>query len=414
MAVRFLYDNEVTATDSTITATTEYSSEYPASNLQDQRLGKLWKSERLSQRVTNGDCESLIAPSLDGVVDAATNGTFSRDAVDPYAGTYSWKFNKDTAAAGGDATQYLHDNSTGTTYLRGLKKGHAYKIDSYLYSTVATPANAYLMVEEYYSASWHTLLTLYPSVASTWENEAGIFYISQASTGIRVKLFIDSGEALNTYIKIDELSVYEVPRIILDVGSGNTISPDAVSMLNHNLGSGAVIKLYGNSSDSWSSPGQTITITWVTENITQIISGNAYRYWCIEIDDSSLIGSYAQFGLWFLGDYLQATKGPTYNLPYPVKSNSIIHKSPTGDLFGSVSSNLYGYSLNFSYWTTAMVQSCITMYEAVGQYIPFILFVDSDDTTTFPVLYCSFMKEPKFTYVFNDFWTAGIEVEECK
>lgn len=95
--------------------------------------------------------------------------------------------------------------------------------------------------------------------------------------------------------------------IVVDLGSAQTVQ--ALIIMDHNISSGAVITLMGNSSNSWGSPAFSESVTWVDKKILHYLStSQTYRYWRLAIDDDLNGDGYIEIGELYLGPYLEPSK----------------------------------------------------------------------------------------------------------
>lgn len=412
--MRLLYDNEIDNSSYTLSVSDYAGTEYIYTNVQDSRLGKKWRSQTISNKMTYGDCESTSSPTIDGTPSGLSNATWARSAVQVQEGSYSWVLTKTSAAAAGDATIYLHDGYSSTTDMHGLLADKSYKIDFYMWSDVATLSNAELTIQEYYSAAWHDVVSFNPGSASTWGNHSSTFRFNSSTTGIRILVKIASAEVVSKVLYLDDIKLYLEPRIFLDVGSGNTINPTSVAILNHNLSSGVNLRLQGNATDDWSSPTVDQSITWNSGNIIQFITASALRYWSILFDDYDNTDGYVECGRIFLGGYSEISGNCQYKLPREFFTNSKVKQNPSGQLFGKKETQLTGYKMNFARWSETDLGKIETFWQDVDITKPFILVIKNSLISTFPSLYCRLTESPKANYVFDDFWSGALSVREVK
>lgn len=408
--MRLIYNNEID--NYTITSSDYAGSEHIHTNIQDTRLGKTWRTQNISNKFENGDCESALSPTLDGTPSGLANATWARSAVEVQEGSFSWVLTKTSAAAAGDSENYLNDLYSETSDMHGLLVNKSYRIDFYMFSDVGTLTNAELTIQEYYAAAWHDVVTFNPSQASTWENHVSTFRFNSSTTGIRIYQKIASAEVLGKLIYFDDFKLYLEPRIILDVGSGNTINPTASVILNHNLSSGANIRLQGNASEDWSSPAVDEALTWNSENILDFISASGLRFWSFLFDDYDNSDGYVEIGRLFLGGYTEISGNAQYNLPKDLNTMSSSKQNQSGQLFGKDEVDLKSFRLNFSRWSQTDHDNFITFWNSVKTHTPFIIVLKNSLLTIFPSLYCHMIDNPDLTYVFTNFWSAAFEIRK--
>ena len=89
-------------------------------------------------------------------------------------------------------------------------------------------------------------------------------------------------------------------------------APDALIIDKHNFGSTAVIRIQGNSANSWGSPPVNEVVTWAKNSIihffTTTKASRLYRYWRLFVDNIGNADGYYRGAELFLGPYLELTR----------------------------------------------------------------------------------------------------------
>lgn len=408
--MRFCYDNKID--DYTLQGIGTNSS-YPVTNVQDYRLSKYWRSD-ITDYMTYGDCENANSPTLDGGTSGLTNATWARSAAQAQEGSYSWLLTKTSAAAAGDAYTYLTDNTT-TTDMHGLTAGQTYRLDCWMYTDVATLTNADVVFQEYYAAAWNDTLTFNISSASTWEREQATVTLNSATTGVTIKVLIESAEDVGKLLYLDDIKFTLENRIILDVGSGNTLNPTAAAILNeHNLSSNALIKIQGNATSDWTSPTVDETLTYNANIILKFISASGLRFWSFLFYDPDNTDEYIKIPRVYIGTCLQVTISCRMAFDNDLIDNSIVHKNPTGQVYGYDGVQLQRFSLSFAWWTNDMKNSFKILFADTSKIDPFIFVLDENDLTSVPPLYVSITDDFMTKNEFNYNWSAPLKLEEVR
>ena len=409
--MRFAYSNQLES--GTLTAADRYSSTYDVANIIDRRLAKKYRSLAITNLMTYGDCEETTSPTLDGGTTGLSNATWARSAVEVNEGSYSWVFTKTSAAAGGDAEDWLTDN-TDTDDLHGLIAGRTYGLKLDMYTDVASLTNAQVIVQEYYSAAWHDVLTLQCSGASAYEALSGSFTVNTASTAVTIKLFIDTSEDAGKLFYLDDIRFYLENRIFHDAGTGLTNNPTIAFIASHNLSSAAIVKIQGNATADWTSPTVDETITYDADIMYEFITASGLRYWSILFDDEDNTDGYIQVGYAFIGTYLQATQGAARVFGETPDDKSTVMEGSTGQVIGASSVLVKEWNLNIPWWTDTMKTNFEAMYAVVRNYKPFLFILDEDNTTYFPPKYVR-ITEYGFTHIMKlQAWSATINIKEAK
>jgi len=74
----------------------------------------------------------------------------------------------------------------------------------------------------------------------------------------------------------------------IELDMGVNITPTILSLINHNLLSGATIKIEAdNDPPNWIAPSYSAVVTWREENLYKKISGQTYRWWRIFVTDAA-------------------------------------------------------------------------------------------------------------------------------
>jgi hypothetical protein len=409
--MRFAYINQFES--GTLTAADRYTSTYDVANLIDRRLAKKYRSAAITNLMTYGDCEETTSPTLDGGTFGLADATWARSAVEVQEGTYSWLFTKTSAAAAGDAENWLTDN-VDTTDLHNLIAGRTYGLKLWMYTDVAVLANANVVVQEYHTAAWHDILTLQATGASAWEALAGSFTINVLSTAVTIKLFIDTSEVAGKLMYIDDIRFYLENRIFHDAGTGLTNNPTIGYIAAHNLSSAAVVRIQGNATAEWTSPTVDELVTYSDAIMYEFFTGSALRYWSILFDDEDNPDGYIQVGYASLGTYLQATKGPARVFGENPDDKSLVMEGASGQVVGSTGVLLKEWELNIPWWTDTMKTAFETMYDVVRIYKPFLFVLDENNTAYFPPKYAR-ITNYKFTHIMKlQSWSATITMREAK
>lgn len=159
--------------------------------------------------IDRGNCESATSPLFAGetVKMGHTNGTWARSDVDKYEGTYSWLMTKTSAAGAGSASQYLSDTNV-TNDMHGLVAGLKYAV-WYMgkVPSAGTISRYSLVFQEYHTAAWHVLGTLEMSEVNAWEEVTDDFTLNAGTTGVRMYVYINTDEAVDSLFRIDNLRI---------------------------------------------------------------------------------------------------------------------------------------------------------------------------------------------------------------
>ena len=200
--------------------------------------------------------------------------------------------------------------------------------------------------------------------------------------------------------------------ITIDLGAATDITCAVIS--NHNLTSGATVKVEFNSSDAWGAPAVTETLTWRSTHIIKFFTAHNYRYVRFYFDDDANTDLYLEAGRLFLGTYLQMT--PSSNLPFKLGDarNDRVIVTDQGSCYGTPGVSRSVYQYEFSGVQDTMIDSMRLVRDEVGNYKP-VYCVNYDSVyTRHDVLYgriASSFDEEILGGKKNNY---SLVIEECK
>ena len=159
----------------------------------------------------------------------------------------------------------------------------------------------------------------------------------------------------------------------------SSLQPDTIGIKNHNLTSGATIKIQGNATDSWGSPSVDITLTWREDTIMEFITvGAAYAFWRLSIVDAANTDLYLEVGTVYLGNSLSMPgMTPTQTLGW--NTNSIVEYSVSNQPFGDTRADFNTYNVECPVSTNAQRKLIITMFENNTIITPLFISLWEDD-----------------------------------
>ena len=169
---------------------------------------------------------------------------------------------------------------------------------------------------------------------------------------------------------------------------GTNIKVGYVCIMNHNLTSGATVKLQGHTSDSWASPSVSYDLT-ITDNIILQIAAVEYDWWRITFADASNPDGHLEIGYIFLGEHLQIP-GMRIDQTIDDKTDTIFDISGGRTLYADQRTDYNEFAINFPYVTTAQRDLIRAMFSEVGTHTPIIILIWADDLTLQDAIYCHF------------------------
>lgn len=155
------------------------------------------------------------------------------------------------------------------------------------------------------------------------------------------------------------------------------------AVLDHNLTASGTVLLLGNSSDSWTSPGTTQTLS--DENTAKTIrslffSDQTYQWWRFEFRDVTNQVGFTQIGLVHLGDYFQPTRAFAVNHTVNRDELTDIQEADQGAGFQDLKASAKVWLINFPGVTDNDVSSFDTMQDnrKIGR--PLFFYFDPQNT----------------------------------
>jgi hypothetical protein len=116
--------------------------------------------------------------------------------------------------------------------------------------------------------------------------------------------------------------------------------------------------------------------------------GASYVDWRFFVHDPTNTDLYIRISRLFLGTYLTIEEGPYREFTDEPVDTSSVTTSRTGQVYGDKGIILQRYSLEFRYWTQAMMEQLKTMFAAVQTVDTFYLIIDENNLDKLPLLYC--------------------------
>jgi hypothetical protein len=233
-------------------------------------------------------------------------------------------------------------------------------------------------------------------------NEDSDYPVSDAFMDTRLSRIFRS-TATTTDITVDLAAAYQINYLCL---------------VGHNLTSSAIVTLYGNSENVFTSPAVNFNILYnsqitqaindssiidsdnyyvideddnfiVDENgnfIVGLIYGSNYRYWQISISDATNPDGYIEVSKVYLGDYLQMPH-MSKNQKIPTASTSTKTENSTGQIYGD-KGIVYKYgNITLPFVTDDEKTDIDTAFNDVDTIVPFYLLIWENDLTFQPAIY---------------------------
>jgi hypothetical protein len=186
--------------------------------------GTLWTVTKARELIDRGNCEDDTSPMIFGeFVPTMVSISWVKDSAQAYAGTYSYKLTK-LSAAGGNGTVRLMDNILDTD-MHGLVVNKTYKwsIHAKIPSSGLLGSEVAIHIFEYISSSWISTSQLAANVYDVWQKIEISRTIQPTTTAVLIVIEVSSSAELNEYFNVDEMKlcqVFEEDEQITDEDTG--------------------------------------------------------------------------------------------------------------------------------------------------------------------------------------------------
>ncbi len=182
----------------------------------------------------------------------------------------------------------------------------------------------------------------------------------------------------------------------------------------------AVIKLQGSTTNAWTSPEYTSTLTYNDEVILSTSATGFHtselRYWRVLVEDQNPNG-YIEVGSLFIGESYEPTRGAVV---FPFKSKLIdlskTQRSEGGQTFSDVYEKTESFDIEWQALTTTEVEQLVTIFNDFGTAHPFFISFDSGavfhSTANKALRYVKFITEPDYTLESPNNFTLSMTLRE--
>ena len=217
---------------------------------------------------------------------------------------------------------------------------------------------------------------------------------------------MEEGKYIITYVDASDSSVGKY--VIF-----NYSAVDYVSILNHNLTAGATIAISGSKDAVLYTAIE--TITEITNSIIHKFADSQYYiYYKIEFSDIYNSDGEISIGYIFLGESLDMP-GMDISQVIPYKSNSVIQKSVTGQLYGDRRIKYKAAQIAFTGIENDDKILINNFFEVCDITRPFILLIWEDDLDIEPAIYCHLTKDLEWSRTPGSglMYNLKLDFEEC-
>lgn len=209
-----------------------------------------------------------------------------------------------------------------------------------------------------------------------------------------------------------DLGISSNPKAFVLVGLRNT----AIK-----LSGSATIKIQGNSTDVWTSPEYSATLTYNENAVTKFgstgLHTSALRYWRVLIVDASNSYGYLEISNIYLGDMIETTQGAIqFPLAIDYLDLGVNQESEMGVIYSTVRQPTRFLQLDWYGLTTSEIEDFNDFIHNFGTSYPFFVCLDPDEVFSTDnqdwVLYVRFSEQPSVKLTSPNFWESSWKIRE--
>ncbi len=204
------------------------------------------------------------------------------------------------------------------------------------------------------------------------------------------------------------------PTILLDAGTGLTITCDVAAVIKHNFSGSAGIIIRGNETNSnWGSSGLAQGISYRKGIMVKYFTSSAFRFWRFGFSDATNPDGYLEIGRLFLGTYLQVDPSSLVEFPEKHVRNDRQAFSKSNQLYADQGSGWRELKYKFVNTSDTMKGKIETMWDLNGKHTPLLLMNYNTSFSIIPPLYCVVTKDITFDHLLHDRWQYNFDLREC-
>lgn len=220
-----------------------------------------------------------------------------------------------------------------------------------------------------------------------------------------------------------QIAIHTVERVVVDLRSAQDIDSFAAIWGKGDawkMSEEAVVKLKGSATNSWASPGVSVTLAFdeLYNVLTHFFaSAQSYRYWCIEIVDPRNPFLYVELPKLFLTKATQLTQVPQIGMAISTKDRSRSMETDYGHRFTDVYPALGIFEFKYAALSATDLATLEEIFERVGSAAPIFIALDSTgsvyDKDRF-FMYGYLNDELKRSNVFYTYFDTGLQLVEAQ
>ena len=173
--------------------------------------------------------------------------------------------------------------------------------------------------------------------------------------------------------------------IKFDLGSAKKIT--MVAIFGHNLTSGATVTIEAHTSDSWTTPAYSATITWHAQALVKFLD-QTYRWWRITFADAANTDGYIEIGRICAGEYVEPDVNVSEDVTRTVADPSNAEEAEGRQGWYYEKPQYRTMAVKFTGIARAQQDQLETMFEEVGNTRPLVFALDPDNYPADDTIYC--------------------------
>ena len=169
--------------------------------------------------------------------------------------------------------------------------------------------------------------------------------------------------------------------IVIDAGSGSTITADSIVIAAHNLSASAEVIFQMHTANSWDTPDLSATVTWREGIIVWYFTSTAKRYARFYFHDPTNTDEYIEAGRLAMGAYLAIDPASLSEFDITNERTDQIDDSVSNQMYADEGVGYRVFKYKFPQTNYTMFAKMRTLYDTVGHHTPFF-FMNFDSRFT--------------------------------
>ncbi len=201
--------------------------------------------------------------------------------------------------------------------------------------------------------------------------------------------------------------------VLIDAGTGLTITCDACSVLAHNFTASAGIFVQAGTEATLATPSLSAQVTFREDIMVRFFASTTDRFWQFTFDETTLAAGYYEVGRLFLGEYLQMDPSSLVEFPEKHPRSDQQHFSVSNQIYTDEGIEHKELDYRFEHAGGTTKTAIETMWNSCGKFKPLLLMNYDTSYATIPPLYASVTNDIIFEHLKFDKWSFDISLREA-